>query len=134
MRLPPIPEPLRLLLERLPQYPPSAVCAAVLTLWLGETLGSDAHPELDGKLIRVHIIDVGVTLTFRVTPRGFAPSGAANPALPLAAAGGGFLARGLRFPPAAPRARRCFAFAASPPARSLAPPARSAAGLGVCRT
>ena len=96
MRLPPIPEPVRLLLERLPQYPPSAVCAAVLTLWLGETLGSDAHPELDGKLIRVHIIDVGVTLTFRVTPRGFAPSGAANPDLTLAAAAEDFLALALR--------------------------------------
>ena len=96
IRLPPIPEPVRRLLSRLPQYPPSAVFAAALTLLLGETLGAGAHPELAGKLLRLHITDAGVTLTFRVTPRGFVPSGAANPDLTLAAAAEDFLALALR--------------------------------------
>ena len=96
MKLPHIPDPLRRLLSRLPQYPASAAFAAALTLGLGATLGADAHPELAGKLIRLRITDAGVTLTFRVTPRGFAPSGAANPDLTLAAAAEDFLALALR--------------------------------------
>ena len=52
MKLPPLPDTLRRLLARLPQYPASAAFAAALTLWLGETLGAGAHPELAGKLIR----------------------------------------------------------------------------------
>jgi predicted lipid carrier protein YhbT len=96
MKLPPIPDPLRRLLAWLPQYPASAAFAAALTLWLGETLGADAHPELAGKLIRLRVTDAGVTLTFRVMPRGFAPSGAGNPDLTLAAAAEDFLALALR--------------------------------------
>ena len=63
MKLPLIPEPVRRLLAWLPQYPASAAFAAALTLWLGETLGTGAHPELAGKLFRLHITDAGVTLT-----------------------------------------------------------------------
>ena len=96
MKLPPIPGPVRRLLSRLPQYPPSAAFAAALTLWLGATLGADAHPELAGKLIRLHVTDAGVMLTFRVTSRGFTPSGADNPHLTLAAATQDFLALALR--------------------------------------
>ena len=96
MRLPPIPAPLRELLARLPQYPPSAVFAAALTLQVGDSLGTDAHPEFAGKLIRLHVSDAGVTLTFRVTPRGFAPSAAANPDLTLTATAQDFLALALR--------------------------------------
>jgi len=96
MKLPPLPDPVRRLLSRLPQYPASAAFAAALTLCLGETLGADAHPEFAGKLIRLHVTDVGITLTLRVTPRGFAPSAAANPDLTLAAAAEDFLALALR--------------------------------------
>jgi predicted lipid carrier protein YhbT len=96
MRLPPIPAPLRGLLARLPQYPPSAVFAAALTLQVGEILGTDAHPEFSGKVIRLHVSDAGVTLTFCVTPRGFAPSGVANPDLTLTATAQDFLALTLR--------------------------------------
>ena len=96
MKLPPIPVPLRGLLARLPQYPPSAVFAAALTLQVGDSLGTDAHPEFAGKLIRLHVSDAGVTLTLRVTPRGFVPSGAANPDLTLTATAQDFLALALR--------------------------------------
>ena len=85
MKLPPLPDPLRRLLSRLPQYPASAAFAAALTLWLGETLGTGAHPELAGKLFSLHITDAGVTLTFQVMRYGFAPSGVANPDLALTA-------------------------------------------------
>ena len=96
MKLPPIPDPVRRLLSRLPQFPASAVFAAALTLWLGETLGADAHPELAGKLIRLHVTDAGVTLTFLVTSRGFTPSSATSPDLTLAATVEDFLALALR--------------------------------------
>ena len=96
INLPSIPAPLRGLLARLPQFPPSAVFAAALTLQLGEILGADAHPEFAGKLIRLHVSDAGVTLTLRVTPRGFVPSGAANPDLTLTATAQDFLALALR--------------------------------------
>ena len=96
IKLPSIPAPLRALLARLPQYPPSAVFAAALTLQVGDSLGTDAHPEFAGKLIRLHVSDAGVTLTLRVTPRGFAPSGAANPDLTLTATAQDFLALALR--------------------------------------
>jgi predicted lipid carrier protein YhbT len=84
------------MLIKLPQYPASAAFAAALTLGLGATFSAEAHPELTGKLIRLHITDAGITLTFRITPRGFAPSGAANPDLTLAAAAEDFLALSLR--------------------------------------
>lgn len=96
MMLPPIPAPLRGLLARLPQYPPSAVFAAALTLQVGEILGADAHPEFAGKLIRLHVTDAGITLTLRVTPRGFAPSAAPDPDLTLTAKTQDFLALALR--------------------------------------
>ena len=96
MKLPPLPDPVRRLLARLPQYPASAVFAAALTLQVGETLGAVAHPEFAGKLIRLHVSDAGVTLTLRVTPRGFAPSAAANPDLTLTATAQDFLALALR--------------------------------------
>lgn len=96
MKLPPIPDPVRRLLARLPQYPASAAFAAALTPWLGQALGTDAHPEFAGKLIRLHVTDAGVTLTFHVMAHGFAPSSAANPDLTLAAAAEDFLALALR--------------------------------------
>jgi len=95
MKTPSIPSPIRALLAWLPQYPPSALFAAALTLRAGEVLGAAAHPEFGGKLIRLHVSDVGVTLTLRVTPRGFAPSGAVNPDLTLTASAADFLALAL---------------------------------------
>jgi O2-independent ubiquinone biosynthesis accessory factor UbiT len=94
--LPPIPAPVRDLLARLPQFPPSAVFAAALTLQLGESMGTDAHPEFAGKIIRLHISDAGVTLTFRVTPHGFAPSASANADLTLTATAQDFMTLALR--------------------------------------
>ena len=94
--LPLIPAPMRELLARLPQFPPSAVFAAALTMQVGDRLGTDAHPEFAGKVIRLHISDAGVTLTFRVTPRGFAPSTAGTPDLTLTATTQDFMALALR--------------------------------------
>ena len=96
IRLPPIPGPVRWLLSRLPQYPPSVAFAAALTLGLGEALGAGAHPEFAGKLIRLHVTDAGVTLTFRVTSYGFVASSAGNADLTLTAAAEDFLALALR--------------------------------------
>jgi predicted lipid carrier protein YhbT len=96
MTLPQIPLPLSKLLARLPQFPPSAVFAAALTLQLGESMGTDAHPEFAGKIIRLHVNDAGVTLTFRVTPHGFAPSASATPDLTLSATAQDFMALALQ--------------------------------------
>jgi predicted lipid carrier protein YhbT len=90
--LPPVPVPLRELLARLPQFPPSTLFAAALTLQLGESLGTDAHPEFTGKLIRLCVSDAGVTVTLRVKPRGFAPSTATTADLTLTAKAEDFLA------------------------------------------
>lgn len=95
MKLPPLPDPIRRLLARFPQYPISALFAATLTLWLGETLNSNTHPELAGKLIRLRVIDAGITLTFRATPRGFVPCAGENPDVTFIAAADDFLALAL---------------------------------------
>ncbi len=91
LKLPPFPASLRGLLARLPQYPPSAIFAAALTFQAGDKLGADANPEFSGKLIRLHVIDAGVTVTLRVTPRGFAPSDAADADITLTATAQDFL-------------------------------------------
>ena len=96
MKLPQIPDPVRRLLSRLPQYPASAVFAAALTLGLGATFSAAAHPELAGKLIRLRITDAGVTFTFRIATHGFTPVSAGDPDLTLAATADDFLALALR--------------------------------------
>ncbi len=84
-----------MLLSLLPQYPPSVLFAALLTLQVGDKLGADAHPEFAGKLIRLHISDTGITLTLRVTPQGFAAAYVADPDLTLTASGPDFMALAL---------------------------------------
>ena len=90
--LPSLPDPLRRLLASLPQYPPSAVAAGLLTLWMGETMGSDAHPELTEKVIRVAVTDAGVTFTVRVLPAGFSAAPSEEPDVTLSAQAADFLA------------------------------------------
>jgi predicted lipid carrier protein YhbT len=94
--LPPIPAPVRDLLARLPQFPPSAVFAAALTVQLGESMGADSHPEFAGRVIRLCVADAGLTLTFRITSHGFAPSDSSNPDLTLTATTQDFMALAMR--------------------------------------
>lgn len=92
LKLPPIPSALSGLLARLPQYPASAIFATALTLQVGDALGSDARPEFKGKVIRLHVTDAGVTVTLRVSARGFSPSAASTPDITLTASAADFLA------------------------------------------
>ncbi|MGE0559628.1 MAG: SCP2 domain-containing protein [Burkholderiales bacterium] len=90
------PEPLRVLLTRLPHYPASAAFAALLTLWLGEQFGTTALPELSGRRIRLRISDMGITLIFRAAPGGFVPCRGDAADLTLAARAEDFLSLALR--------------------------------------
>jgi predicted lipid carrier protein YhbT len=89
--LPSIPAPLSGLLARLPQYPPSAVCAAAMTLVLGERMGSDAQPEFDGKVIRIVVTDAGLTFTLRVRARNFVAVGNIEPDVTMSARAADFM-------------------------------------------
>ncbi len=53
MKLPPIPDRVRWLLSRLPQYPASAAFAAALTLGLGATLGRASLFALTDHVLRL---------------------------------------------------------------------------------
>lgn len=83
-------------MARLPHYPASATFAALLTLVLGEHLGTAALPELAGRRIRLHVTDAGVTLIFRAVPDGFIPCSGIDADLTLAATAGDFLSLALR--------------------------------------
>ena len=95
MNLPPIPPLVRRAISLLPQYPASAAAAVALTLCMGEHLGAAAQPELADKLIRMHIIDAGITMSFRVRPEGFSPVANGAPDLTLSATAADFLALAL---------------------------------------
>lgn len=95
MKLPAIPERLRAALARLPQYPASEAFAALLTLWLGERLGTAAVPELASRTIRLRVTDTGITLTFRAGANGFYACRDATADLTLAATAEDFLALAL---------------------------------------
>lgn len=94
--LPAFPGPLRAAIARLPHYPASAAFAALLTLRLGEYLGTAALPELAGRKIRLRVTDMGITLIFRAAPNGFMPYSGPGADLTLAATVQDFLALALR--------------------------------------
>jgi len=64
------PRPLRLLLARLPQYPPAAAAAVALNIWLGEAVSGAALPDACGKAVTIEVSDVGLRLTFSIEPDG----------------------------------------------------------------
>lgn len=94
--LPAFPAPLRAVITRLPHYPASAAFAALLTLQLGEHLGTAALPELAGRKIRLQVTDMGITLIFRAAPDGFIPCSGPDADLTLAATARDFITLALR--------------------------------------
>lgn len=67
------------LFARLPQFPPTAVSALVMNLLLREVLGSPQLEPVRGKLVRVQVTDLGLTLSYRVRHTGLAATGEEAP-------------------------------------------------------
>ena len=84
--LPPPPEVLRRLIERLPTRPPSMLLAVALNRTLLPRLDAAARAGLSGHCVEVHVIDFGVRFRLALGPGGFASAPAGSPvALRIAA-------------------------------------------------
>ena len=69
-----LPPPVARLGSRLPQLPPSLALVAALNLALGRLLPRDTLEPLQGKHLRIRVIDAGMTLRFVLRGRSFRPS------------------------------------------------------------
>jgi O2-independent ubiquinone biosynthesis accessory factor UbiT len=83
--LPPFPPSLRRVIARLPQYPPSAIAALILNLWLREILCGEELREAHGKVICIEVQDVGVRLLFELHREGVAACTGKSPDLVITA-------------------------------------------------
>jgi O2-independent ubiquinone biosynthesis accessory factor UbiT len=70
MDFPPFPFPLRRLAERLPSWPPAAVAALAVNVWFGAALNARKLPAALGKIVAIHVRDVGLRLAFRIEEDG----------------------------------------------------------------
>jgi len=68
-----LPPFVRTLVSRLPAFPPSVACALTLSLVAPRVLGADALATLDGKAIRIVVVDAGVEVAFRIRSPRFEP-------------------------------------------------------------
>jgi O2-independent ubiquinone biosynthesis accessory factor UbiT len=72
--LPPPPERLRRVIERLPVRPPSILIAMALNRTLLPKLDADARSGLAGRCVEVVVNDFGVRFRLQLGDRGFAPA------------------------------------------------------------
>ena len=72
--LPPPPQALRRLIERLPTQPPSLLLSIALNRALLPKLDAAAHAGLSGHCVEVHVTDFGVRCRLALEERGFAPA------------------------------------------------------------
>ena len=77
--LPPPPEALRRLIERLPTQPPSMLLALALNRGLLPRLDDTARSGLLGHCVEVHVQDFGVRFRLALGPEGFASAPAGAP-------------------------------------------------------
>jgi len=70
MKLPVLRSLVRDLLARLPQYPPSIVVVVVLNALLGTVLNGRNLPQARGKVVALHVRDMGLKLAFAVEDDG----------------------------------------------------------------
>lgn len=85
--LPPPPQALRHLVERLPTQPPSMLLAVALNRGLLPKRDAAARSGLSGQCAEVHVHDFGVRFRLALGPRGFDPAPAgASPVLRIKAA------------------------------------------------
>jgi len=91
------PAPLRAILGRLPQFPPTWLFVAGLNALLKPRLPDDFLAALAGKPIRLNVIDVGMTLNFMLTAQGFRALGARHaPQLAVSASAQDFMRLALK--------------------------------------
>ena len=76
--LPPPPEALRRVIERLPTQPPSMLLALALNRGLLPKLDEAARSGLSGHCVEVHVQDFGVRFRLALGARGFAPAPAGS--------------------------------------------------------
>lgn len=77
--LPPPPQALRRLIERLPTQPPSMLLAMALNRALLPKLDAAARAGLSGHCVEVHVIDFGVRFRLALRAGGFASAPAHAP-------------------------------------------------------
>jgi predicted lipid carrier protein YhbT len=65
------PKPLGFALSLLPSYPPSLLFSQGLNLALGRIIKPELLEPLHGKLVRIRVIDVGISLFFTINRTGF---------------------------------------------------------------
>lgn len=85
-----VPSPVSALIARLPTQPPSLVFSLLANRVLWPALKELDHRPLLGRRYAIHVKDVGLTLRFTVTPRGFAADNGA-PDLTISATARDFL-------------------------------------------
>lgn len=71
MILPTLPQWVRRVESALPQYPPTAIAALGLNLFLRRLFADDEIARLEGKTICVHMQDAGMRLTLRIERGGY---------------------------------------------------------------
>ncbi|MDO9598582.1 MAG: SCP2 sterol-binding domain-containing protein [Azoarcus sp.] len=92
-----VPAPLARIAARLPQQAPAMALSTALNLALGRILPRDQLEPLNGRHLRVKVIDAGLTLDFTLEGRGFrATPAVAKPDLILSATTRDYLALALR--------------------------------------
>lgn len=68
-----VPPFVRAIVSRLPAFPPSVACALTLSLVAPRLLDPDALAALDGKAIRIVVVDAGLDIAFRIRSPRFEP-------------------------------------------------------------
>jgi predicted lipid carrier protein YhbT len=71
-----LPAPVAFLVSRLPQLPPSAALAAMLDLVVTPALDRDVLATLEGRVVRIVVRDLGLTLTVHCRGSRFTPADA----------------------------------------------------------
>jgi O2-independent ubiquinone biosynthesis accessory factor UbiT len=90
--VPECPRPIAAVLERLPQFPGSAVLATALNAVLAAQLPEDVKQLMAGRKFRIHVRDARLSFDFTWTGKRFSPLGRqAQPDLTISATGPDFL-------------------------------------------
>ncbi len=92
-----VPAPVAALVARLPALPPSMVAAMALNRVVARYADAQSLAPLEGKAVRVTVVDVGLVITVRCSGGRFAPAGrGVTPAATIAATLGDFVALAAR--------------------------------------
>lgn len=96
MDFPAFPVPLRRLIARLPAYPPAAMAALMVNIWFGAMLNARNLPAARGRIIAIHIRDIGLRLAFAMEDEGLVARGSVSADATISAEARDFLALAMR--------------------------------------